>query len=178
MEGATMEITPQKLDNFMKGRFSNKIRKAYRKNSILHESDLQAYAWMYVREFLGDRGRRQGEYRVFNQRRVQAGKGRQKVRSHPDLVILKNKAPWVLIELKAPGKQLNEKSCKAVENYLENTSDDRIRRTYLVWVAKNNNRQPRSSRRFREIPIILGKLSDAEFKKRAKERNELRGFVH
>jgi hypothetical protein len=84
------------LDAFITRELRARLQRLYRDFSILSEADLQAQTWRFLARFV--HGRRDRTLRVHcNPYIPTAG-------IHPDIVIVRNGHPWVLMELKEKGR--------------------------------------------------------------------------
>ena len=166
----------KEFHNFMvDGEFAKELRKAYLAYEILSEADLQAVAWMLIRDFLGNHGSPK-TLRVLNKPYF------KDLRIHPDIAIFRKEKPWVLIELKE-GRRLTERSAhREWRRLILAKRHMQARKGYLVYVArwgdKKTLRGPKGkgAKFFFEVPIILRSVMtktevtewEKEFKSRAK----------
>ncbi len=97
------DLSAAQFRSFMRGPFSDSIRKAYKSHQILCEADLQSFAWYRIRQFLKKVGGSRGKFRVLNKPFL------RKSKTYPDLVVFKDKTPWAVIELKE-NRKLPEKT--------------------------------------------------------------------
>lgn len=144
-----MRLTSEGLHNFFLKDFRNKIRRAYRRNLILREPDLQAYTWHLIRNFLRKYDPTARHYRVFNEFSL------RRTGMQPDLVIFNDSNPWVVIELKKEG-ELKDKTRKQVRQRLYRAKTaHHITRGYLVWVARRGDGKVKDNGFSCEIPVTL-----------------------
>jgi len=128
----------KELHEFIKGTFAKEIRDAHEHLEILSEADLQAYAWLAIRNFLQQYDTDSKKFRVLNKPYF------KDLHIHPDLAIFRRKKPWVLIELKERG-ELTVKSAKKEWNRLIRakkalkTKAVKLKRAYLVYVAQRGS---------------------------------------
>ena len=145
----------KEVHNFIKGSLAKQIRDAYEHLEILSEADLQAFAWLLIRDFLRQYDPGSGKFRVLNKPYF------KDLHIHPDLAIFRRKKPWVLVELKER-RELTARSAKKEWNRLIKAKKAvNPKRAYLIYVARWGNgrvlRGPKGlgAKFFFEIPIIL-----------------------
>jgi hypothetical protein len=150
----------KELHNFIEVPFVKIIRDAYEHLGILSEADLQAHAWLVIRNFLRQYDAAGKKFRVLNKPYF------KDLLIHPDLAIFRRKKPWVLIELKERG-ELTVRSAKREWDRLIKARKAlkkkavKLKRAYLIYVARRGNgrvlRGPKGpgAKFFFEIPIIL-----------------------
>lgn len=155
----------KEFDAFLTDTFVKQIRTDYEELKILSEADLQARAWLLIRDFLRPYDPTEKKLRVLNKLYL------RRLGIHPDLAILRRKKPWVLIELKERRK-LTTRSAKKERNRLLKAKKHlhpRPKRGYLVWVARWGNSKvltgPKGpgAKFFFEVPIVLRETRTAEY---------------
>jgi hypothetical protein len=104
----------KEFDTFLRNEFSKRIRESYEKLEILSEADLQAHAWLRIRQFFNEFKESGHRFRVLNKPYFrEAG-------IHPDLGVFKRRKSWVLIELKERKKVSERHARKERDRLLAN----------------------------------------------------------
>ncbi len=150
------DLSAAQFRRFMRGPFSDSIRKAYKSHQILCEADLQSFAWYRIRQFLKKVGGSRGKFRVLNKPFL------RKSKTYPDLVVFKDKTPWAVIELKE-NRKLPEKTALMERGKLRlaRGSYAELKRGYLVYVARYGERRalpgPKGDNAyyFSEVPVVM-----------------------
>jgi type I site-specific restriction endonuclease len=147
----------RQFHRFMRGSFSESIRKAYESHQIFCEADLQSYAWHAITQFLRRNEEERGKFRVLNKPFL------RECKTYPDLVVFRRRKPWAVVELKE-GRSLPELRASTERDKLLDARkilDLEPKRGYLVYVARHGNRRALSDRKgaaaryFFEVPIVL-----------------------
>ncbi|MFZ0760666.1 MAG: hypothetical protein WAM69_11995 [Candidatus Sulfotelmatobacter sp.] len=150
------DLSAAQFRRFMRGDFTDSIRRAYKSHQILCEADLQSFAWYRIKQFLKRAGGSRGEFRVLNKPFL------RKSNTYPDLVVFKAKVPWAVIELKE-SKRLPERTALSEREKLRLAKGSYIelKRGYLVYVARYGDRRalrgPKgdSAYYFSEVPVVM-----------------------
>lgn len=153
----------RELHSFVRGKLVDRVFSAYRRFEILSEADLQALVWMELRQYI--KKAKDPRFRVHCEPYIEIRE--PGIRSiHPDIVIFKDKDPWVLFELKELGQRVTVSGArKERERLLQCMRIYGAKRGYLLSVARElrKDQEPKAltgpkgegSRFFFEVPVIL-----------------------
>jgi hypothetical protein len=145
----------KEFHNFIRGPFKKQICDAFEHLEILSEADLQAIAWLLIRDFLRQYDPASEIFRVLNKPYF------KDLHFHPDIAIFRRRNPWVLVELKERKKLTVTSAKKERARLIKAKNAVRPKRGYLIYVARRGNarilRGPKGpgAKFFFEIPIVL-----------------------
>jgi len=145
----------REFHEFIKGTFRKELRNAYEKFSIVSEADLQAIAWLLLRDFLREHDPVERKLKVLNKPYF------KDLGIHPDLAIFRRGKPWVLIELKERRRLTVRSARKEWKRLIRAKEFLKPKRAYLVYVARWGNGKvltgPKGpgAKFFFEVPIVL-----------------------
>jgi hypothetical protein len=152
----------KEFHDFLTGAFAKEVRSRYEQYQILSEADVQAFAWLLIKNFFEEYDPEGLRFRVFNKPYC------KDLRIHPDLAVFKRGKPWVMIELKER-KILSERSARREwDRLIAARKCLRPKRGYLVYVARYgelkvlNGPKGAGARFFFEIPIVLEQFWTAD----------------
>jgi hypothetical protein len=151
-----MSLSAAEFRDFLRGKFTDSLRAAFKSCQILCEGDLQSFACYRISQFLRRAGKSRQEFHVLNKPFFKATK------TYPDLLILKGSSPWAVIELKE-SKRLPEKTAVKEREKLWQAREScrELKRGYLVYVARYGQRRAlkgpkgKNAYYFSEVPIVL-----------------------
>ncbi len=172
----------KELHQFIIRKLKTRIQKSYLNFEILSEADLEAFVCYQIKNFIKELPRT--DLTVHCEPSIKTESGR----IHPDVVIFKQRSPWVLIELKETWKRIKVESAEKEKDRLINCKKlYGARRGYILYVSRSYRRnQPHKAlpqrkgseaRRFLfEIGIVMEntlapkeyKIWNEEFKRRAR----------
>jgi len=143
------------LNRFLKRELTVEVLEKYWDFQIFSEADLQSIVWKLLSEFITKANSKPGEFLVLNKPYLR-GLG-----IHPDIVVFRDRQPWVVIELKER-RVLEERSArKELRRLLKTRVKLRAQKGYLLYVARYGDGRVlkgpkgKAARFFCEIPIIL-----------------------
>jgi len=145
----------KELHRFIRDNFEKELRDAYVRYSIASEADLQAIAWLLLREFLKAYDPTETKLKVLNKPYF------KDLGIHPDLAVFRKGKPWVLLELKERKKLTALSARKEWKRLIKAKELLRPKRAYLVYVARWGSGKvltgPKGAgaKFFFEIPITL-----------------------
>lgn len=148
--------------DFLRGDFTDSLKRAYKSCEILCEGDLQSFAWHRIRQFLRSTGGSRNEFRVLNKPFFKGSGAYKGSRTYPDLLVIKGESPWAVIELKET-KRLPQKTAAREREKLRRARGacPELKRGYLVYVARYGRRRAvegpkgRNAYYFSEVPVVL-----------------------
>jgi hypothetical protein len=145
----------KEFDAYLRKEFSKRLRESYEELQILSEADLQAHAWILIRQFFERFEETSHRFRVLNKPYF------KKAGIHPDLGVFKRQKPWVLIELKERRKVLEKHARTERDRHLAARKTIGPKRVYLIYVSRYGGGQAltgpkgKAGKYFFEIAITL-----------------------
>ena len=159
------ELSVKDLHEFITNQLSNRVLRLYKSHHIITEADLQSHVHHMLSSFISKRESKHGYNKVLNKPFF------KELQLYPDIVIFRNKKPWIIFELKEK-KKVNKDKLQIEYNDFrrEKKHFKSLKRGYLLYVAYRGTGKcqvkPKKEDKgfFYEIPIVMESKIKSKFK--------------
>lgn len=148
-----MSLTLNDMHNYITKKILELIFHDYNEYKIFSEADFQSVLYFHLNSFVEENDKR-NNILILNKPFL------KNLRIHPDLLLFKNKKPWVVIEIKEKTK-INPNMVKEDDRIIQVKSHNKncLKRCYFISIAlredKRIEKSMETSNYFYEIPISL-----------------------